>query len=103
MNWPYHLSSNETSDVYVFNQTTDLSKDLLAKQHHLLELAKINFTGYDHHVYHINTEDFNEALRVYASLIPQLSVKVNTHSKTEMDVVLGFHAMDYEGNVVSYG
>ena len=103
MNWPYHLSSDETSDVYVFNQTTDLSKDLLAQQYHLLELAKINSTKYDRHIYYINTEDFDEALQVYASLIPQLSVKVNTHSKTEMDVVLGFHEMDYEGNIVSYG
>ena len=103
MNWPYKISSSTPSSVYAFNQSTNLAKDLIRMQRNLILLGKYHHVYLYPNIYHINTTSESEAIAIYASLMPQLSVKVNRHTKTNLDVDLGFHRYDYAGNVVTYG
>ena len=103
MNWPYNIYSSIPSSVYLFNQSANLGKDMIRMQRNLMQLAKINDTHLCPNVYHINTTSESEAMNIYASLIPQLSIKVNSQTQTNLDIDLGLHRLDYSGNMVSYG
>lgn len=66
-------------------------------------LGKNNQSSFCPGIYYINTTSESKANAIYASLMPQLSIKVNRHTAMKLDVDLGLHRFDYEGNTVAYG
>ena len=101
MNWPYNLSNlyMNTSDHYIFMESTNLKKDMIQKAETLLAMAK-NQTSSSYYV--IDADNYDEAFRIFLNLVPQVSVEVKKHSKKDMNIVLGFHAYDTRGNTAYY-
>ena len=101
MNWPYDLNDlhKNTSDHYIIIQSTNLEKDVINKANTLISLAEQQSKYY---YYYIDSQDINEVFQNYLNLVPQVSIKVNKHSKKDLDVILGFHSDTNLGTAINY-